>query len=178
MPMRNLTDLDFQPRRPGPLPVLLLLVGAVLCADQWIEYNRLREQREETQGRLEQVERRAARIDASRRDSQPENVFSADENKALRQTFGAIRVDWAALNRHIENATSADVALLAVRPNVSGRALQISGEARNISAALAFVDALRTHPLADVVLVSHQIRQNDPQRPIVFEISATWTTGS
>lgn len=176
--MRNPVDLDFQPRRPGPLSVVLLLAGVILCADQWIEYNRLREQRAETLGRREQAERRAARIDAGRRDSRPENVFSADENKALRQTLGVIRVDWAALTRHIERAVGADVALLAVRPNVSGRALQISGEARHMTAALAFVDALRAPPLADVVLVSHQIRQNDPQRPIVFEIAATWTTGS
>lgn len=171
-------ELDFQPRRAGLLPVILLITGAVLCADQWIDYDRLREQRGETLARLEQAQRRAARIDASQRDSRPENVFNAEESKALRQAIGAIRVDWTALGRHVEQAASADVALLAIRPAVAGRSLQISGEARHMAAALAFVEALRAPPLTDVVLLSHQVRQNDPQHPIVFEISATWTTGS
>lgn len=174
--MRSI-ELDFQPRHPGLLPVILLITGVVLCADQWIEYNRLREQREETIGRLEQAQRRADRINASQRDSRPENVFSAEESKALRQTIGAIRVDWTALGRHVDRAVGPDVALLAIRPSASGRSVQISGEARHMEAALAFVEALRAPPLADVVLVSHQVKLNDPQRPIVFEIAATWTTG-
>ena len=51
-------------------------------------------------------------------------------------------------------------------------------EARDLGAMLAFVDALRSDPqtrLAQVVLISHQVRQNDPQRPITFEISAQWS---
>lgn len=176
--MRSLPDLDFQPRRPSLLAIILLLAGVVLCVDQWIDYERLREQREETLGRLEQAERRAARLDANQRDSRPENVFNAEETKALRQTLGAIRVDWTGLGRHIDHAVGADIALLAIRPDAPGRSVQISGEARHMGAALAFVEALRGPPLADVVLVSHQIRENDPQRPIAFEISATWKTGS
>jgi hypothetical protein len=47
-----------------------------------------------------------------------------------------------------------------------------------MKAALAFVDALRVAPLAKVALLSHQIKQNDPQQPVIFEISATWLIGS
>ena len=47
-----------------------------------------------------------------------------------------------------------------------------------MAATLAFVEALRREPLTQVVLLSHQIKQSDPQNPIVFEISATWLTGS
>ena len=114
----------------------------------------------------------------SRRDSRPENVFSADESKALRQAISAIRIDWAQLYRSIDAATSEDISLLAIRPNAQGKSVQISGEARDLKAALAFVEALRREPLANAALVSHQIKQNDPQRPIIFEIAATWLTGS
>ncbi|MBS1145062.1 MAG: hypothetical protein H6R14_2468 [Proteobacteria bacterium] len=170
--------LDFQPRRPGLLTVVLLLAGVLLCADAWLEDRNLQGQLDEAAARLAQAKRRADRLDAGRRDSQPENVFSAEEAKALRQTMGLIRVDWERLFRSIEDATGEDVALLAIRPSASGKSVQLSGEARNMAAALAFVDALRREPLSNVVLLSHQIRQSDPQQPILFEISATWSTGS
>lgn len=175
--MREL-GLDFQPRRPGLLSVVLLLASLLLGVDAWLEDRALRGQLDEAESRLAQAKRRADRIDAGRRDSRPENVFSADESKALRQTIGAIRVDWEPLYRSIDLATSEEISLLAIRPNAAGKSVQISGEARDMAAALAFVEALRQKPLAHVVLLSHLIKQSDPQRPIVFEIAATWLTGS
>jgi hypothetical protein len=175
--MRDLA-LDFQPRRPGLLTVVLLLAGVLLCADAWLENRALQSQQEEAEGKLAQAKRRAERIDAGRRDSQPENVFSADESKALRLTIGLIRIDWEKLYRSIDAATSEEISLLAIRPNATGKTVQISGEAHNMAAALAFVEALRREPLDNPVLLSHQIKQSDPQLPITFEIAATWLTGS
>ena len=169
-------DLDFQPRRPGLLAVVLLLAALILCLDQWLEYDRLRQQNSELQSRLEQLQQRAKRLNGQA--ARPESLFSVEENKALQQAVKAIRVDWEALFRHVEQASGKDISLLQIRPNVSGRTLHVGGEARNMAAALAFVDALRGAPLSDVVLISHQIKQNDAQRPIVFEIAATWQGGS
>ncbi|MBL8415610.1 MAG: hypothetical protein JNM42_14315 [Propionivibrio sp.] len=170
--------LDFQPRRPGLLALVLLFAGVLLCADAWLEDTTLRERLNDVESRLAQARQRADRLAAGRRDSRPENVFSAEENSALRQAIGAIRIDWDKLYRSIDRAVSEEVSLLAIRPNAAGKSLQISGEARDMAAALAFVEALRREPLAHVALLSHQIKQNDPQHPIVFEISATWLSGS
>ncbi len=175
--MRDLS-LDFQRRRPGLLTVVLLLAGVLLCADAWLDASALRSQLDDIEARLAKAQRRADRLDISRRDSRPENVFSADESKALRQAISAIRIDWAQLYRSIDAATSEDISLLAIRPNAQGRSVQLSGDARDLKAALAFVEALRREPFANVALLSHQIKQNDPQRPIIFEIAATWLTGS
>ena len=175
--MRDL-GLDFQPRRPGLLTVVLLLAGIVLCADAWLEDSALRGRLDEVEAKLTQAKRRADRVDAGKRDSRPENVFSAEEAKTLRQTIGLIRIDWEQLYRSIDAATSEDIALLAIRPSAAGKAVQISGEAHNMAAALAFVEALRREPLDKAVLLSHQIKQSDPQQPILFEIAATWLTGS
>lgn len=177
MLMREI-DLDFQPRRPGLLAVVLLLAGLLLAADVWLEDSVLRGNLSEAKSRLEQAQRRAERLDAGRRNNRPENVFNADESKAMRQAISAIRVDWEALYHGIDQSVSEEVSLLAIRPSVTARSVQISGEARDMAAALAFVESLRREPLAQVVLLSHQIKQSDPQHPIVFEISATWLTGS
>lgn len=170
--------LDFQPSRPGLLSIVLLVAGLALGADAWWEDSALRHQLEEVESRLAQAKRVAERRDTGQRDSRPENVFSAEEGKALRQAIGAIRIDWERLYRSIDQATGEDIGLLAIRPSVAGRSVQISGEARDMAAALAFVEALRREPLAHATLLSHQVKQNDPQHPIVFEIAATWLTGS
>lgn len=170
--------LDFQPRRPSLLVLVLLLVGVLLCADAWLEDTALRERLNDVESRLAQARQRADQLAAGRRDSSPENVFSVEESSALRQAIGAIRIDWDKLYRSIDRAVSEDVSLLAIRPNATGKLLQISGEARDMAAVLAFIEALRHEPLAHVALLSHQIKQTDPQHPIVFEISATWLSGS
>jgi Tfp pilus assembly protein PilN len=171
-------DLDFQPRRPRALSVVLLAAGLLLGVDAWLDARALGAQLAELESGLAQAKHRAERIEAERRNSQPEHVFSADESKALRLAIDAIRVDWEGLYRAIDQAVGEDIALLAIRPSASGQAVQISGEARDMKAALAFVDALRVAPLAKIALLSHQVKQNDPQQPIIFEIAATWLTGS
>lgn len=170
--------LDFQSSPPGLLSIAILVAGLVLGGDAWWEDSALRHQLEDVESRLAQVKRITERRDDRQREIRPENVFSAEESKALQQAIRAIRVDWAGLYRSIDQAMSEDISLLAVRPSVAGKAVQISGEARDMAAALAFVEALRREPLAHATLLSHQIKQSDPLHPIIFEIGATWLTGS
>lgn len=170
--------LDFQGRR-GWLPgILLLLVAGVLCLDALAEYHGLSLQREELAERERAATRRAERLAAARRAATPDTLFSAAEIKLMQQAAQAMRVDWEGLFAAVERAGSEEVCLLAVRPDVGGKALWLSGEARDLPAVLAFVEALRKAPLANVVLLSHQIRQGDPQHPVSFEIAATWTPAS
>lgn len=166
--------LDFQPARPGLLAVVLVLAALVLAGDAWLEAEAAGDRAEEAQARVAQARRRLDRQEASRRENQPERVFSPEESKALGQAVGALRVDWEGLFAHIDRAASEEVALLAIRPSVGGRSVQIAGEAKHLEATLAFVEALKDKPLSQVVLVSHQIRSNDPQHPVAFEIAATW----
>ena len=175
--MRKIS-IDFQPARPGLFSVILLMAAFLLAADTWLDHGLLSEQLEESGSRLATAERRIERSAAAHREIRPENVFSADETKALRLAVSAIRIDWELLYRHIDRATGEDVALLAVQPSVPGKSVLISGEARDMAATLAFVEALQQKPLARATLLSHQIKQSDPQQPIAFEISAIWLTDS
>lgn len=168
--------LDFQPHRPRPLAIVLLAAGLLLCAEAWLEDKALRVKLVEAEAQLNRARQHAERLDASRRDSRPENVFSVEETKALRQAINAIRVDWGTLFRRIDTAVSDDVSLLAIRPNAADKSVQISGEGRDMRAVLAFVESLQHAPLSQAVLLSHQIKQNDPQHPILFDISARWLT--
>ncbi len=174
--MRDLA-LDFQPRRPGLLPLILLLVGAVLCADAWLEASQQNAQLADLESRQELAKRRADRLTrASREAAQREAALPAEQGKALQQAVAAIGIDWEGLYQRIDRATPEDVSLLGITPNAAAKSLQISGEARNLQAALGFVDTLRQQPLSQVSLLSHKIKADDPQRPVSFEIAATWTS--
>lgn len=177
LPVRD-PGLDFQPRRPSLLAGVLLLAAAVLGVDAAVEHTRLGETLGEVESLLTQSERRLERLQASKRQEQPEQLLNVEENRSLQQAVAAIAVDWEALYRRIDAASGENVSLLAVSPNLTGRTVHISGEARDMKAALAFVESLRQAPLTRVVLLSHQIRQSDPQQPIFFEISAAWSPAS
>lgn len=174
--MRN-PDIDFQPRRPGLLGMALLLAGGVLCADTWYDWQGKREQLADLQAQMNQLEKRSKQL---RRNGQPgnepETALTAEQGKALRQAENTIRIDWEALYRHIDRATGEDLVLLGITPNTAAHTLQLSGEARNLPAILAFIEALRQAPLEQVALLSHKIKSDDPQRPISFEIAANWKT--
>lgn len=173
--MREL-GLDFQPRRQRPLSLLLLCVACILCADAWIELRDHDAQLADLQVQLENAQRRADRLAMKARETaRREAALPVEQSKALQQALAAIHLDWEALFRRIEESTQEDIALLAITPNAASKSLQLSGEARDLQAVLAFVDALRRQPLSRVSLLSHEIKADDPQRPILFEIAATWS---
>lgn len=171
-------DLDFQPRRPGPIAMAAVGAGALLVAAAWLDYLALYRQEAEVNGRLAETQRHADRQDAARRENRPEAFFSPAEAAALRHAYFVIGIDWERLYATIDAATSEDVALVQVRPDVAAKSVHIAGEARDMAAALAFVEALGREPLRRVILVSHQVKHQDPQQPIVFEVSATWNLPS
>ncbi len=75
----------------------------------------------------------------------------------------------------IEHAATDEIALLSLQPNVSSRTLRISGEARNMSELLDFVEALeRESVFENVHLINYRIKQDNPHRPIVFLLTAVW----
>jgi hypothetical protein len=173
--MREL-GLDFQPRRPGLLPLLLLCVAGVLAADAWIELHAHNAQLADLQVQLGHAQRRAERLALTTREAaRREAALPAEQSRALQEAVATIHLDWEALYRQIDQATREDIALLAITPNAAAKSLQLSGEARNLPALLGFVDALRRQPLSQVSLLSHKIKADDPQHPIIFEIAATWS---
>lgn len=164
--------LDFVRQGPGLLPVVLLLAGVWLAVDAGLDARHLGRQQEELDAQIRFMQQRAERL--AERGKQSEPSLNAEQDKVLRQAAAALGVDWEALYRHIDKATREDVALLAIVPSEAGRSVQITGEARNLGAVLSFVEALRRPPVTRAILLSHKTKTDDAQRPVVFEINATW----
>jgi type IV pilus assembly PilN-like protein len=100
---------------------------------------------------------------------------SAEEIALARDTVERLALPWPKLFAALEAAASDQVALLAIEPDSKSGTVKISGDSKDYLAALAYVLNLsQADALSQVQLVRHEVKQNDPQRPVSFSISAAW----
>ena len=87
-----------------------------------------------------------------------------------------ISLPWDRLFRAIESAANARVALLGITPNLNSGTVEVSGESADLNTMFDYVKSLQRDPaLAHVYLLNHQVNAQDPQRPVRFTVSASWT---
>ena len=105
----------------------------------------------------------------------PPAPASAEEVALARDTVERLALPWPKLFAALEAAASDQVALLAIEPDTKSGTVKISGDSKDYLAALGYVLNLsQADTLSHVQLVRHEVRQNDPQRPVSFSISAAW----
>lgn len=103
------------------------------------------------------------------------HAVSADELAAARDTVERLGLPWPKLFSALEAAATDRVALLAIEPDTKTGTVKISGDSKDYLAALTYVLNLsQSDALSDVQLVRHEVKQNDPQHPVAFSISAAW----
>jgi len=100
---------------------------------------------------------------------------SAEEIAAAKETVERLALPWPRLFAALEGAANDSVALLAIEPDTKSGTVTISGDSKDYLAALTYVLNLsRSDALSKVQLVRHEVKQNDPQRPVSFSIQAAW----
>lgn len=172
-------DLDFA-RKPGPEPRLaaaLLALGALaLGATLW-----------HTLAVRAEVQRLAAQVaDAQQARTGPRAALrpaAAGADEATRaelqraqQVVVSLGIGWGALFRQLETQRVAGVTLLAVqREGGNTKRLRLSGEARRLEEALAYVAQVSQAPgFSNVHLVSHEAAA-EGERPVLrFALVADW----
>jgi len=160
-------DLDFAAhgrahRWAGPL---LLAIALGVCGDMAWRYVQLERS-------VKSAEAQVAR--AAPRRSVPS--FSIEEMNQARDTVDRLGLPWAKLFTALESAASDQVALLAIEPDAKSGKVLISGDSKDYLAALTYVLNLsKTSGLADVQLVRHEVKKNDPQHAVSFQVSAAWS---
>jgi Tfp pilus assembly protein PilN len=100
---------------------------------------------------------------------------SPEELALARDTVERLGLPWTKLFAALEAAADDQVALLAIEPDTKSGTVKISGDSKDYLAALGYVLNLsQAEALSNVQLVRHEVKQNDPQRPVAFSISAAW----
>ena len=171
--MQNL-DLDFRKIRPASLWTrwVLLALAVLFTADVGVSYYGIRSTIAQNQTRLAQLGRST---DGATKAVLTARVPSADEIRVARETVQRLAMPWDNLFSALEATASDKVALLAIEPEPRSGTVLISGEATDYRATLDYVSQLgRAETLDQAHLVRHERRQDDPQQPLTFSISASW----
>jgi hypothetical protein len=157
-------ELDhIAPRRRRGWPGLVLLgLSLAVAADLGLRYR-------DTLAAIESVPARAAVLQIIPRKS------NDAEDKAARTAVRQLALPWAGLIRALEDSATPDVALLQVQPEAQQQVLRVTAEARDAAAMFKYLHGLAAaRGLSQIHLVSHEVAQDDPQRPVRFAAQASF----
>jgi Tfp pilus assembly protein PilN len=159
----------------GPRPGLSLLIAtlalAPLLASNVTQYRRLLQEQDAAQAQVASARAQAVvRAPLPTRTRVPEAQAGA-VNAAVLQ----LNLPWRALHDVVQSSTPASIALLALEPDAKRHNLRITAEARSSDDMLAYVRQLGQQDwFSAVALARHEINEQDPNRPIRFQVDAEW----
>ena len=159
-------ELDFVRRRPASRWAgrVLLAVALGAAGEMGFTYVQLERSVESNEAVVARAQPR-----------KPVHGVSADEVAAARETVDRLALPWTRLFGALEAAANEHVALLAIEPDTKSGTVTISGDSKDYLSALTYVLNLsRADALSHVQLVRHEVKQNDPQHPVSFSVSAAW----
>lgn len=157
----------------------VLFIGLLILVGVLLQFRYITEEVNYWNNRVERLEKQQQQKAAPRtRSTARIREFSQEIRKEIAQANGIldqINLPWETLFDSIESAATEQIALLSLQPNVSSRTLRISGEAKNMSELLDFIEALeREAVFENVHLLNYKIKQDNPHRPIIFLLTAAW----
>ncbi|MCS0589375.1 PilN domain-containing protein [Massilia norwichensis] len=86
-----------------------------------------------------------------------------------------LNLPWRALHDAVQAGTPANIALLALEPDARKSTVRITAEAKSSEDMIAYVEQLQKDAwFSAVVLARHEINEQDPNRPIRFQLDARW----
>jgi len=178
--LRRPVRLDFAPsslRRTllrAPVTARVAAIAALtLCAVALVQVLDYREAREEVDAQLAALQARAAAPSAA--PSTPRTPVGEHEALAVNAAVAQLNLPWRALHDAVRAATPQNVALLALEPDAKRHVLRITAEAKSSDDMLAYVSLLeREEWFASITLVRHEVVEQDPNRPLRFQLDAGW----
>lgn len=174
--MRPLT-LDYI--RTDPLPrrlgIGLLLGGLGTVLVLVLQYRTVAAETARWDARTATLEKATGPARQAGRHAGAELLQTGIDIRHANEVVGQLNVPWDALFQAVESADSDQVALLSIEPDAQKQVVKIGGEAKNLAAMLDYVRQLGQQAVFDrVYLQSHQVQQQDPEKPVRFMVLATW----
>jgi hypothetical protein len=173
--MRQAIQLNFAGGRRGLSLAggLLLALGVAAAVAVLLEYRAIGEHRAGLELRLAALIR-ANTPATSQRDATADARIAVSAQQAAMD----LATPWTLLLSELEQASKesqGQVALLGVEPDHGKHNVRISAEARTLSLALAYVQRLQSSRSIEYPMLDrHEIRADDPQHPVRFELSGEW----
>lgn len=161
-------DLVAPPRRSQWLGYLVLAGSLLVAGEMFV--------------RLREAQEQAARIDAVQGllgEARPARALPREQlEQQMREAQAVLRqlaLPWAQLVESLESAAMPDVAVLQVQPDAQSRLLRVTAEAKGEETMFRYLRRLAAaEGFSDVHLVSHQVREDDPRRPLQFSLQVSF----
>jgi hypothetical protein len=154
------------------LSLFLLCLGLAISAFTAYRYQSFSQANEEAYAALNQIKPEKKVLVVQHETKQ----VPLAELKQIQETTSLLSTPWNALFSAIEQVDMKDIALLSIDPSIKKQHVTFVGEAKNVQAALNFIEALEALPmLSQVYLQKHHIDQQDPYKPVGFTILAQWS---
>jgi Tfp pilus assembly protein PilN len=155
----------------GALLGLVLCAGAALSGWQMVELQRAREA--QLNQALQQQRRQSAQASGAQQAARVQ--IPEAQGKAVNAAVLQLNLPWRDMQAAVANATPVTVALLALEPDPHKQVLKISAEAKNADDMIAYIEQLKQQEFfSGAVLARHEINDQDPNRPIRFQVEAQW----
>lgn len=157
-----------------PTVLALLALGVALCVTAGLGGARLFEQQQEHAARLRHLEERVAAMSA-RPVSVARVEIPAAQAAFVNSAILQLNLPWRELQDAVQGATPRTIALVALEPDARKQVLKITAEAQSSDDMVDYVAALKQQETFTAVALSrHEVQQADPNRPLRFEVEATW----
>ena len=174
--------IDFAPaslaralHRAGALTWLLVLLAVTLCAAAGWQGWRLLEQQRRFAAELEAAQVRA-NVPRALVVTAPPPRISEPQANAVNDAIMQLNLPWRALHDVVQQATPANIAMLALEPDARKQTIKITAEAKSADDMVAYVALLGQQELfSNVSLTRHEISEQDPNRPLRFQVEAQWS---
>lgn len=174
--------IDFAPRSLRRAlfqlhPAVLALAGAgvLLCASAAYGSWQLIGQKREREHQLQHLQARVAALSATPKQEVAQTAIPEAQASFVNGAIMQLNLPWRELQDAVLAATPRTVALLAMEPDPRKRSLKITAEAKTSDDMVDYIAALKEQEsFSGVVLIRHEINEQDPNRPLRFQLEATW----
>ncbi len=125
----------------------------------------------------ERIEAGLGRLSAPRRGAEPARDARKQGEAVARSNEVAHELSrrWDRVFLALESAKAPDVALLAIEPDPRKGVLRVTAEAKGKNAMLDYVNRLQAaQSLQRVMLESHEVLSQVPEKPVRFVVTASW----
>jgi len=125
----------------------------------------------------ERIEAELGRLSAPRRGAEPARDARKQGEAVARSNEVAHELSrrWDRVFLALESAKAPDVALLAIEPDPRKGVLRVTAEAKGKNAMLDYVNRLQAaQSLQRVMLESHEVLSQVPEKPVRFVVTASW----
>jgi Tfp pilus assembly protein PilN len=168
--------LDYQ--NVSPFPWVGVLAGGfalIILVMIALYFVRLRDQVDELENYIARTTMKKAARASNVPTTEKGRIEQTLEVKNANEVLHHLSVPWEALFKGVESSGGNKITLLSLEPDFEKKQVKISGEAENYNTVMSYLTELGEQQVFDAVfLQNHDIRQEDPDKPVRFTLLANW----